>query len=156
MTNIVAFKKGGTDEARRREGMQEAGGEINDWMKNADNDPEDFFDDLFSGLKNSHDVRIERGGQFPEVKDNGKKFKFEFGGDDYFLRVTCEEDADWQSKNKKNVRMTIPVPQERGDLLGGGYADNILSDLKHFLVTEQDDAKAMKYLLAVIFLNRCQ
>ncbi|SFM32766.1 hypothetical protein [Shimia aestuarii] len=156
MTNIIAHLKGGPNDVTHRDGMQKAGEEINLWMDDPDNDAEDFFDDLFASLKNTHEFRIERDGLEPEIMKQGNKYKFNDGANDYFLRVKCEEDADWESNGKKNVRMTIPIPQARDDLTGGGYTEKMVQHLRHFLCDEDDDQKAKEYLLAVIFLNRCQ
>lgn len=144
-----------------------------------------FFDDLWTGLeaytkngdvkeghvtdpgnaRHSYFVRPEPTKQFPLNRElQGNKFKYtstekyeDNAGDEQDAEVdftpTCVLDkVDKDGKKPKKRRMTISVPAEANDVINDSYLHQVLTDLS---VLGTDEEK-VKYLLAVIFLNRCQ
>lgn len=171
MTNILVRKNPPDDpnapdpgvEVRQRIGMSDAGDKINTWMKDATKPPaKDFFDDLFDELdgadETKHGFFIEALNPATGTDDawplskSGSDYEFEIQNDYKKLKVKCHADKDPGAGVEK---MNIGIPEKRGDLVAGGYINTILSDLTA-LINAGEQTKAKQYLLAVIFLNRCQ
>ncbi|MDK3019078.1 hypothetical protein [Pseudodonghicola flavimaris] len=170
MTNIIVRKNPPDDPAqpdpgvdvRQRDGMAEAGAQINTWMQDAAAPPaQDFFDDLFDALngpgetKNSFFIEATNSlgdKVFRHLDSTPVRYRFDLDGNPHNLVVQCHEDKD---QGKGAEKMNIGVPEMRGNLVAGGYLNTILNDLTT-LINAGDTTKAKQYLLAVIFLNRCQ
>ncbi|WP_299644208.1 hypothetical protein, partial [uncultured Ruegeria sp.] len=137
---------------------------INDWMQsNQEPLAEEFFDDLFDELDqggaNGYRLKVEAddaGGNPSNWRIRSRKRGYRFRTDvaRYKLVVDCvNEESTWVGRQ---VNMTIGVPEQRGNLLAGGYLGRLFDDIKGLIQDEGRDDLAKQYLLAAIFLNRCQ
>lgn len=163
MTNIVVKKRGLTDPTDRQEGMIEAGDEINDWISDTFEPPaENFFEDVFDNVTDDPDFRffLDTGSAERRLRPTRKQGVYRVGKNRRLI-VRCEDDAPDGERRK---RMTIGVPEDRKDLLSGGYIDKIIGDLWSLLhdgtppsaaPAPGAELRSKKYLLASIFLNRC-
>ena len=165
MSSVVVTKQdAGTafDVTKRVDGMVEAGFEINEWMKKVSlPDKDKFFDDLYKKLTQGgpgtqctlfyFDLDGNPQELLEPVKKKLNKYRYDSGGQKYFVRIVVEEDEESES------RMTVVIPRDRGDLLAGGYVTQIVDDFEQmigprngnpfqFTNAEKDDIK--KYLLA--------
>ncbi|WP_419907289.1 hypothetical protein [Hoeflea sp.] len=160
MTNIIVKKTDESDPDDRRKGMIKAGDAVNEWMT----DPGEpaakyFFDDIFDDVTdNDHKFFLDVGSAHRRLREGRRDGVYRFGKGRRLV-VKCEDDGQDSDRNKK---MTIGVPEDRADLLAGGYIDVILDDLVNILypsgpatIGANDMTNARKYLLASIFLNRC-
>lgn len=174
MTNIIVKRNvaalaslpsvADNDQRTRMLGMADAGDAINTWMIDANNDDplaEEFFDDLFDELNGSADAEsrfyveaTDLGGNSVDqrVRAPGHNYRFSLNGKRHRLKIKCEED---ERQVKRKVKMNIGIPEKRGNLLAGGYLNKIFTDLNAY-ITAGKNTEAKQYLLAVIFLNRCQ
>ncbi len=178
MTNVVIRK-----DQDPVQGMQDAGDYINDWRKFEpgtanENDAKGFFHDLFGEFDSSadHSVDIFEDGQYlplaAKLNETGDPIRNKFEYVDTanvtisLTTVPTEDDKKGRNPNNKNQRMSIGIPAKQ-DLLGG-YVGTIVNDLASLLAVVDANGnvvnggaavptdEAKKYLLAVIFLNRCQ
>ncbi|GHF45424.1 hypothetical protein [Seohaeicola zhoushanensis] len=155
---------------RRRDGMVAAGETINTWMLATNPvtgnklDDDDFFDDLWDKLEKNAGATPSNKYTFifddtaiaaPLSKPAGKYiYQAPHGGvlTDHRLKVECREDKITPGVSKD---MRIPIPEERPIDLLSGYVSRLADDLAHLMGGAVTD-EAKKYLLATIFLNRCQ
>lgn len=154
MTQVLVKKDGDVSQ-----GMQDAGEKISEWMryhgtKDRPGRPEDFFVDLWASLPESDGYKFfvtENGDNELSPPDSNKKLKYEYdeGGTKKNGRLFPQSKEDFK-KNGIQRNMSIPIP-EKSDSILEGYVGTIVQNVK---VLGDDAAK--KYLLAVIFLNRCQ
>ncbi len=147
MTHVIVKKGGDT-----KLGMVDAGEHINHWMithgAGGANGYKDFFDDLWTNVEGSD------GRQF-FVKDSGDKLlskvgnKYEYPGGE--LKPKPEKDFG----NGNTKQMTVPIPEKNPDLVNS-YVGTIANHVAQLSGAGAATDEAKQYLLAAIFLNRCQ
>lgn len=146
MTHVLVKKS--TDV---KDGMIEAGDFINGWMIDhggAGKDHDDFFEMLFDKMTtDGNTVEVRDGADKTLTKQNRLIYRFTGGR----MQIRPTDD----SKGGNNLNMTIPVPSTNPNMIDsyiGTLADHIVQLSGGNAASDQ----AKKYLLAVIFLNRCQ
>ena len=150
--------------------MVAAGETINSWMLATNPvtgqklDDDDFFDDLWDKLEktagttatNKYNFIFDDTVTASKITKPAGKYIFQAFHNaalkDHQLKLDCREDKKTPGLSKD---MRIPIPEERPRDLLSGYVTKLAEDLAHLMGGAVSD-EAKKYLLAAIFLNRCQ
>ncbi len=147
MTHILV-KDGNND---LKAGMVDAGDHINTWMQDyggTGKDHRNFFEDLFDQMvSNGNLVTIRDGHDKQLTKQNQLRYNFSGGG----LTIRPVDDR----KTGNNCNMTIPIPRKSSNIIDT-YVGTVADQIVELSGGNSASTAAKKYLLAVIFLNRCQ
>ena len=134
-----------------KNGMIDAGDYINEWMKDhggAGNDINDFFENVFDEMEGKGNiVAIKDGIDKKLTKQDSVNYTFSDGE----LTVNLEDDRKIGNQCKK----TIPIPEKNPNMFDG-YMGTIADHVVQLSGGDSASDEAKKYLLAVVFLNRCQ